>query len=63
MSKTQIPVEKGTRERLYDVKRGKTWDVLLTDMLAAYKRALRAKARGKGGRRGETKAKGRNVSA
>lgn len=62
MSKTQIPVEKGTREMLYEVKRGHTWDGLLCLMLREYKRAerreRRAKARRKGGSRGERKTEG-----
>lgn len=42
MLRTYIPVKGETRELLYDVKRGDTWDSLLVKMLRAYKAKQRA---------------------
>lgn len=56
MPRTYIPVDKATREKLYGVKRGDTWDALLQKMLRTYRAEERAVRRGKGGRRGQTKA-------
>lgn len=48
MSKSYIPVEYETREELYVVKRGFTWDVLLLQMLRAYKAKQKAERACKG---------------
>lgn len=58
MLRTYIPVKGETRELLYDVKRGDTWDALLVKMLRAYKAKQRAGRHKKRGARRGVKAKG-----
>lgn len=59
MPKTYIPVDTATREEMYDVKRGFTWDELLGRMLSVYKTGLRRKARAVRQRGGATRQRGR----
>lgn len=63
--RTHIPVEKGTREKLYDVKRGLTWDALFDKLLQAYaahERAVRSDAKRRQTRFEATRRRGKKQS-